>query len=211
MSKLILYASLVIFLSGAAMAGNSQLLPDGVSRSASVTLHCSSDGVHAIPCGVVANPLVVAPVAGGATAGNQGAEIAAQQSLVQSVGANNDAAYSGSGAGTIVGILKGLTAGMNQGVQAIPVGGQPVSRSLSIPAQQSIVLFSANSGRRYLAFQAPSGSGVWVNWIGGTAAPNGIDCAYFAPGSLYESGSFVNRGSITIYAPVAVNISAWEG
>ncbi len=211
MRKVILQVMVICLLSGAAVAGNSQLLPDGVSRSASVTLHCSADGVHATPCGVVANPLVIMPVAGGATAGNQGTEITAQQSLVQSVGNGNDAAYSGSGAGTLVGILKGLLTVMNQGIPAIPVGGQPVSRSLSVPAQQSIVLFNANLARRYLAFQAPSGSGVWVNLVGGTAAPNGVDCAYFTAGSLYESGSFVNRGSITIYAPIAITISAWEG
>ena len=51
---------------------------------------------------------------------------------------------------------------------------------------------------------------MWVNVVGGPAVPNGPDCAYFAPGSFYESGQFINRGAITVYAASAAMFSAWE-
>ncbi len=94
---------------------------------------------------------------------------------------------------------------------AIPVSGAPVSRSLAVPAQQSTMLFVANPYRRYLAFQAPQGSALWINLLGGPAAPNAPDCVYFAPGTFYESGSYVNRNAITIFSPVAATIAAVEG
>jgi hypothetical protein len=53
-----------------AWAGDSLVLPDGLNRAPAVTLHCTSNGTNAAPCGVASQPLVVAPVAGGATAGN---------------------------------------------------------------------------------------------------------------------------------------------
>jgi hypothetical protein len=93
---------------------------------------------------------------------------------------------------------------------AVPVGGQPASRSTSI-SPTSATLFPANPSRRYLAFQAPQASFIWVNFLGGTAAPNAHDCIYFAAGSFYESGQYVDQGSITIFSPVSATISAWEG
>jgi hypothetical protein len=62
-----------------------------------------------------------------------------------------------------------------------------------------------------MAFQAPQTSFIWVNFIGGVAAPNAPDCAYFPAGAFYESGQFVTRGAITVYSPVVATISAWEG
>jgi hypothetical protein len=93
---------------------------------------------------------------------------------------------------------------------AVPVGGQPASRSASI-SQTSTTVFPANAARRYLAFQAPQASFIWVNFVGGAAAPNGRDCIYFAAGSFYESGQYVTQSAITIFSPVAATISAWEG
>jgi len=93
---------------------------------------------------------------------------------------------------------------------AVPVGGQPASRSASI-SPTSTAVFPANTSRRYLAFQAPQNSFIWVNFVGGTAAPNARDSIYFAAGSFYESGQYVTQGAITIYSPVATTISAWEG
>ncbi len=197
--------------SGGAIAGNSFVMPDGLNRAPAMVLHCTSDGANAAPCGTVSNPLIVGPIQNGATASNQTVEISAQQSLSQTVGTPVDGVYTGSGAGSVVSVLKALAQNLAAGVPSVPVGGQPVSRSISIGAQQSTALFATNSARHYLAFQAPSGTGIWVNLVGGLAAPNGIDCAYFSAGAFYESGNFVNRGSITVYAPVAITISAWEG
>lgn len=95
--------------------------------------------------------------------------------------------------------------------QVAPFAGPLVSRSISLAAGQSTQLFPPNGARHYFAFQAPQSTYVWVNTMGGTAAPNAADCAYFAAGTLYESGNFVNTNAITIYAPVAVTVSAWEG
>lgn len=97
------------------------------------------------------------------------------------------------------------------GLIAIPVGGPPVSRSLSVPAAQSTTLFAANPARRYFAFQAPQGSALWINFTGGPAAPNAPDCVYFSAGTFYESGAYVNLNAITIYSPTAATISAFEG
>jgi hypothetical protein len=108
-------------------------------------------------------------------------------------------------------LLKGLVGLLANGVVATPMGGQPVSRSITIVAQQNTILFAANPTRHYLAFQAPPGVAIWVNMLGGIAGPNFVDCAYFAAGTFYESGAFVNRGSITVYSPVATAIAAWEG
>jgi hypothetical protein len=62
-----------------------------------------------------------------------------------------------------------------------------------------------------LAFQAPAGGSLWVNFLGGIAAPNGADCVQLSAGTLYESGPYVTRSSVTIYAPIAATVSAWEG
>ncbi len=161
-----------------AMAGDSYVLPDGISRSPAVTLHCASGVATAVACGTAAQPLVVTPSPGAATAANQASELTA----------------------------------LGSGVPAIPVAGQPVSRSLAnAPALTSTPLFPANPSRRYMAFQAPQTSFIWVNFIGGVAAPNAPDCAYFPAGAFYESGQFVTRGAITVYSPVVATISAWEG
>jgi hypothetical protein len=97
-------------------------------------------------------------------------------------------------------------------VPALPTGALLTSRSIAtVQAQASTPLFPANPNRHYLAFQAPAGNPLWVNFMGGIAAPNAVDCAYFAAGAFYESSSFVNRGSITIWSPVAATVSAWEG
>jgi len=92
-----------------------------------------------------------------------------------------------------------------------PIGGVLTSRSLALPAGQSVILFPANPSRRYLSFQVPTGTYLWVNLLGGVASPGGIDCAYFGSGMLYESGQFVNTGPVSVYSPVAITVSAWEG
>ena len=190
-----------------AVAGNSFVLADGLNRAPAMTLHCVGNGGSAVPCGIPGQPLSVTQTPGGSTAANQSTAISVQQSILQTLGTPNDNAYS-SGAGSVVGLLKGLfgsgaTAGGSQ-------GGILISRSQSVPALQSVALFAANATRRYLAFQAPVGSFIWVNFSGGVAAPNGLDCVYFAAGSLYESAQFVNRGAVTFYTPTSANIAAWE-
>jgi hypothetical protein len=134
--------------------------------------------------------------------------------MAQAVGTQSDPVY-GSGPASLVSLLKGLNVLLGTGIQSLPVGGQPVSRTISITgpevAANNVTLFLANPGRQYLAFQAPQTNAIWVNFLGGTAGPNLPDCVYLAPGTLYESGQYVNRGAITVYSPVAATIAAWEG
>ena len=192
------------------IAGSSYVLPDGISRAPAVTLHCAGSGSSAAPCGTSALPVVVAPSAGFATSANQGAELSVQQSLYQSLGTQSDPVYS-SGPGSIVSLLKALAAALTSGTPALPVGGQPISRSTPIAAAQSVQVFPANAARHYLGFQAPQNTAIWVNFLGGVASANGTDCVLIPAGTIYESGQFVDRGAVTIYAPVAVTIAAWEG
>ena len=191
-----------------AQADGSYPLADGTNRASAVTLHCLSSSGIALPCGNTASPLaVVAP--SGASLANQAAQIASEASTASAAGGISDAPYSG-GAGSLVSLLKGLWTVVNSGISAVPVGGSPLSRSLNLVAQTSTLVFPVNGSRRYFAFQAPQGTAVWVNFLGGLAAPNGADCAYFSAGAFYESGQWVNRGAITMYAPVGTAVSAWE-
>ena len=125
-------------------------------------------------------------------------------------GTQQDSPYTG-GSGTTIALLKGIVATLAGGIPAIPVGGSFISRSTSLSAAQNTALFPTNAARRYLAFQVPAGTSVWLNFLGGTASPNGVDCVQFGAGTFYESGGFVPRGLVNVYTPVAVNISAWEG
>ncbi len=206
--------AITVLAAGPALAGNSYILPDGVSRASGVTIHCATSVGTAVPCGTAAQPLVVTPPVGAATAANQGVEISTQQAMAQAVGTQSDPVY-GSGPASLVSLLKGLNVLLGTGIQSLPVGGQPVSRTISITgpevAANNVTLFLANPGRQYLAFQAPQTNAIWVNFLGGTAGPNLPDCVYLAPGTLYESGQYVNRGAITVYSPVAATIAAWEG
>ena len=72
-------------LGGVAYGGSSFVASDGVNRAPAVTLHCLV-GSFAVPCGTTAQPVVVAPVAGGATATNQSSEIITQQAVSTSLG-----------------------------------------------------------------------------------------------------------------------------
>jgi hypothetical protein len=107
--------------------------------------------------------------------------------------------------------MKGVYTWLSGGVTAVPAGGSLASRTLAVQAGASTTLFSSNLSRHYLGFQAPQGSPIWINFLGGAAGPNLPDCAYFPAGAFYESGQFVNRGAITVYSPVSMTISAWEG
>jgi len=206
----------VLLLGGApAWAGTPYVLQNSLSRAPAVVLHCSTGGNVVVPCGTAAMPLVVTGGTGGtnsgsATATNQQAQIAAEQSSATALGTPADTLYAG-GTGSVTSVLKGVWSVLGGGVSAVPVGGVPISRSLSLVAQQSTQVFPGNASRHYLAFQVPQGSYVWVNLLGGVASPNGLDCAYFAAGTFYESGQYVNRGAITFYSPVAAVLSAWEG
>jgi hypothetical protein len=175
-----------------------------------MTLHCVAPSGVAVACGIPSQPLSVAPIQGGSTSANQAAEIGVQQSLYQVLGTQGDAVYAG-GPGSVVALLKGIFGEWATGQGATGIaGGALVSRSGTVAAAMSSTLFPANPARRYLAFQAPQGTSIWVNFAGGAAAPGAPDCAYFSAGSFYESGPFVNRGAITVYAPVSTAVSAWE-
>jgi hypothetical protein len=209
------FASILVMAMNRASAGTPYLLQDGLSRAPAVVLHCKTAGNIVVPCGTAATPLVVTGGTGGgssgsATATNQQAQITAEQSSASALGTPADPSYTG-GVGSVTSVLKSVWSILGEGVSAVPVGGVPVSRSLNLPSQQSTQVFPINSGRHYLAFQVPQGSYVWVNLLGGPATPNGADCAYFAPGTFYESGQYVNRGAVTFYSPIAAVLSAWEG
>jgi hypothetical protein len=205
----------LVLAGGRAWAGTPYVVQNSLNRAPAVVLHCSTGGNVVVPCGTAAMPLVVTGGTGGsssgsATATNQQAQITAEQSSATALGTPADTLYAG-GSGSVTSVLKGVWSVLGGGVSAVPIGGVPVSRSLSLVAQQSTQVFPSNTGRHYLAFQVPQGTYVWVNLLGGVAAPNGLDCAYFAAGTFYESGQYVNRGAITFYSPVAAVLSAWEG
>ena len=192
-----------------AAAGNSYVLPDGTNRAPAVALHCVMPNGSAVACGTAANPLVVSAPVGSSSAANQALQIGAEQASAQALGTVSDSAFTG-GQGSMVSLLKALFSAAYSGVPALPVGGTLISRTTALPAGISTQVFAANGARHYLSFQVPQSSAIWVNVTGGTAAPNGPDCAYFAAGSFYESGQFINRGAITVYAAQAVMFSAWE-
>lgn len=206
--KTLVFGALFLAAAIPAHADGSYVLPDGTNRAPAVTLHCVAPGGGAVPCGTSGTPMVVT-VPTGATAGNQASQITAEQSSAAALGSVTDTPYSG-GSGSLAAILKGLWGALTSGVAAVPVGGAPISRSAMLIANTSTAVFPVNAQRRYIAFQAPQGTYVWVNFLGGQASPNGTDCSYFPAGALYESGQWVNRGVISVYAPVAVSFSAWE-
>ena len=217
--------------SGAAHAQSSTLTQNRIDRAPAVTLDCVNVTTGlAVPCGTLLNPLVVSGggLAGGsASATNQQTQITAEQAISSAAGTQADSLYGGSGNTTLVGALKGvfsllnntltvkqiapLPSGSNVIGQMSPIVGPLVSRTITVAAGTSTTLFTANATRHYLSFQAPQSTGIWVNRVGGTAAVNGADCAYFSAGALFESGNYVSSGAITVYSPNAVTISAWEG
>ncbi len=210
--RLLLILALLCFTNAVAEAqtGSSFLTTDGVNRAPAAVLHCVTTGNVATPCGTPSQPVVVTGSSGLATATNQLSQIQSDQAIATAAGTPSDAVYSG-GSGSLVAILKGLFGLLGSGITAEPVTGIPVSRSISLTASTSTTLFPPNSGRHYLALQAPLSSSVWVNFVGGQAGPNATDCVQLSAGTLYESGQFVTRGAVNVYAPVSVTIAAWEG
>ena len=203
------WAAALGLLATPAVAGSSFILPDGTNRAPAVALHCVTPTGTAVACGTAANPLVVSAPVGASSSANQALQIGAEQASAQALGTVGDAAFTG-GQGTMVSLLKALWSAAYGGIPALPVGGTLISRTLTLPAGVSTQVFAVNGSRRYLSFQVPQSSAVWINVTGGPAAPNGPDCAYFAAGSFYESGPFINRGAITVYATQSVTFSAWE-
>ncbi len=203
---------LALFSCGTADAqtGSSFVTSDGVNRAPAVTLHCVGPGNVAAPCGSSGQPLYVAGSSALASSSNQSTQIQSEQAIAAAAGTPQDSAYS-SGAGSTVAILKGLFAVLAGGINAGPASGALVSRTATLPAGQSTQLFPSNPTRHLLAFQAPAGSALWVNFLGGLAIPNGIDCVQLGAGTLYESGQYVTRSAVTVYTPVAASVSAWEG
>jgi hypothetical protein len=201
----------MIWCSGAdAQMGNSYVTADGINRAPAVALHCVGPGNVAAPCGTAGQPLIIAGPNPLATASNQSNQLQYEQAIAAAAGTQQDNPYSG-GPGTTIALLKGLIATFGGGVTALPASGTFISRSTSLPAVQSVMIFPANLGRHYIAFQVPSGNSIWLNFLGGVASPNGIDCVQFSAGTFYESGGFVTRGAVSVYTPIAVAISAWEG
>jgi hypothetical protein len=201
---------LAAYTAAHAQTGGSFVTSDKINRAPAVTIHCAGAGSMAVPCGTSGQPIFVTGTSPLATSTNQATEIQSQQAIAAAVGTPQDPLYSG-GSGSSISLLKGVFSSLAAGVSANPAGGSLVSRSISLAAGQSTSLFPANPARHYLAFQAPQGGSIWVNFVGGTASPNGIDCVQLSAGTFYESGQFVTHGTVNIYASVAVSISAWEG
>jgi hypothetical protein len=193
-----------------AQTGNSFITGDGSSRAPAVTMHCVGSGNVAIPCGTNTQPLYVAGSSPLANSSNQATQILSGQSVAAASGTPQDTPYTG-GSGSAIALLKGLFSVLTTGISAGPESGTLISRSAIVPATQSTQLFPPNAVRHVFALQAPAGSALWVNFLGGVAAPNGTDCVQLGAGALYESGQFVTRSAVTVYAPVAVSIAAWEG
>ncbi len=193
-----------------AQTGNSFITSDGSSRAPAVTMHCVGSGNVAIPCGTSAQPLYVAGSSPLASSNNQATQILSEQSIAAAAGTPQDAPYT-SGSGSTIALLKSLLSAFVTGISAVPASGPLVSRSAMVPATQSTQLFPPNLARHVFALQAPAGSALWVNFLGGVAAPNGVDCVQLSAGALYESGQFVTRSAVTVYTPVSVSVAAWEG
>lgn len=193
-----------------AFAGGSYVLPDGINRAPAVTLHCVASNGTAVACGTASSPLVVTSTVGASSAANQQQQITAEQASAQAIGTIGDVAFAG-GQGSVVALLKALWSATSAGIPALPAGGMLTSRSVTLVGGVSVQVFAPNLGRKYVSFQVPQATGVWINVMGGVAAPNGLDCAYFAAGTFYESGQFINRGAIAVYAPANAVFSAWEG
>ena len=193
-----------------AQTGNSFVTSDGLNRAPAAALHCVGPGNVAAPCGTAGQPLIIAGSSPLASASNQATQITSQQAIATASGTPQDSAYV-AGAGSTIALLKGVFATLTTGITAGPASGNLMSRSAMVPAAQSTQLFPPNAARHMLVFQAPLGSALWVNFLGGVAAPNGADCVQLAAGTLYESGQFVTRGAVTVYTNSAVSISAWEG
>ena len=212
-----------------ALAQSNFVLGDGLTRAPAVTLACPTGaGATVAGCGGPTSPLVVTgTIPGSSTAANQQAQTALLQGMVSAVGTPGDVAGSSTAPSSIVALLKtigsllsapvtvvlgaALPVGANMIGQVAPAAGGLTSRTVQVPAGQSTMVFLANPSRRYLSFQAPQTTFIWVNRMGGTAVPNGPDCFYFPSGALFESGSFVSTGGLSVYAPTAVQISAVEG
>ena len=193
-----------------AQTGNSFVTSDGLNRAAASVLHCVNGLNVAVPCGTSAQPVYVTSGAGLANVTNQATQITAAQAVANAAGTQADTVYS-SGAGSMVALLKGVFTVLSGGVTSTPFVGTTVSRSMSIAAATSMTLFPLNASRHYLALQAPATTLIWVNFVGGPATPNGVDCVSLGAGTLYESGQFVTKGVVNVYAPVATSIAAWEG
>lgn len=92
-------------------------------------------------------------------------------------------------------------------------GGTPTSRSLVTVATTSTQLMAANAARKYFKIAAPQTQGIWLNFIGGAAAPNGTDSYFLGQGQIWETSTpeYVTQGKISYYSTAAsLQIAAEE-
>lgn len=92
-------------------------------------------------------------------------------------------------------------------------GGTPTSRSLVTVATTSTQLMAANASRKYFKIAAPQTQGVWLNFIGGTAAPNGADSYFLGAAQIWETSTpnYVTQAKISYYSTAAsLEIAAEE-
>jgi hypothetical protein len=111
---------------------------------------------------------------------------------------------------------------------AAPTGVQPVSGSIVVAGDVVLLnpppytifpsdhtsaalsqgvstqIIGANSGRKYLRYQMPTGSDGWVNDMGLTAGPAGLNGSiYFVPGGSYESQGTCTGSAVNVYLVTA--------
>ncbi len=121
------------------------------------------------------NPL---PIAGGGGGGGGGGAVTVADGADVSQGARADAAYGGTGAGTVVAILKGMFALLTTNGRL----GAGVDRSGSITAANTgQQVAAANTSRRAMAIQNTSSGDLFVNEVGQSAGAAGSAGTYTIP------------------------------
>ena len=102
----------------------------------------------------------------------------------------------------------------NGAVRTVSSVGALTSRSITTPSTPaSTQLFPYNANRAYMMFQSPkAGSGIWVNFAGGTASVGGTDCIFMPAQQVYETGPRVTNSIVNVYDPTgSLVIPAFEG
>lgn len=86
---------------------------------------------------------------------------------------------------------------------AQPGGGGFTDRSTTIVPGEADTVVAYNAQRCYLLIQAVGGGGtldLWINMVGGIAAPNTEGSFKLPAGSTFQSGPVVPSGPISIYS-----------
>lgn len=96
---------------------------------------------------------------------------------------------------------------------AVPTdtGVAPVSGSVASSLSADSVLLAANPTRRYLFIQATQ-TDLWLNFLGGVAQVDGVDCFKLVAGQTYETASLATTAEIHYYAVTSgAPITVYQG